>query len=447
MNSSTHPDFSAAPRRAVSDLWPCPLASTRVHATVRVPGSKSETNRALVLAAISDGPSTVYHGLQARDSELMIAGLRTLGVRIETGDDGWVVHPPLQFNGTGVIDCGLAGTVMRFLPPLAAVGRGQFGFAGDPRAAERPLRPLLDALADMGADLPDDAVGLPFMLNGRPDLPGGPIIIDAHQSSQFVSALLLAAPTFAQGLDLRHVGPPIPSQPHIDMTVAMLRDRGVVVDTSTENRWIVAPGPVAARDITVEPDLSNAAAFLAAAAVTGGTVVIPDWPRHTAQPGDRIRDILSRFGADVHFEDDGLHVTGGLHLHGVDHLDLSEVSELTPVVAAVAALSEGSTRIHGVGHIRGHETDRLAALDEELSNLGCRVVQHDDGLTIHPKLLHGGVFRTYADHRMAHCAAVLGLVVDDITIDDIGCTTKTMPEFPDLWWQMVLDSENWVENQ
>ncbi|RCK71012.1 3-phosphoshikimate 1-carboxyvinyltransferase [Desertihabitans brevis] len=423
--------------------WFAPRAEERVHARVRVPGSKSETNRALVLAAIADGPSTITGGLDARDTQLMRDALRALGTTIDDGTDVWRVTPAADDHRMGgTIDCGLAGTVMRFVPPLAATVPGTVTFDGDEAARSRPMLPLLDALTDIGADL-DDSDALPFTLTGRPDLPGGPVNIDASTSSQYVSALLLAAPRFARGIDLRHVGPTLPSLPHIAMTVAMLRERGVDVDQPEEHRWVVAPGPVQARDVTIEPDLSNAAPFLAAALVTEGRVTVHDWPAETDQPGAMLVDLFSAMGARVELTEDGLTLTGTGHVRALE-ADLSAASELTPVLAAVCALAHGTSHLTGIGHIRGHETDRLAALEAELHGLGAAVSQHEDGLTIHPRLLHGGTWRTYADHRMAQAGAVLGLVVDDITLDDIGCTSKTMPQFPELWDDMLAQSDRWL---
>ncbi len=419
--------------------WPAPTAEAPINATVAVPGSKSETNRALILAALSIGPSTITGGLEARDTELMRNALRRLGVEITETGDQWLVTPPSTFRADGPIDCGLAGTVMRFVPPVAALAEGPVAFDGDEAAYARPMLVILSALADLGARVEDDRTALPFVLEGDPGLRGGEVTVDASASSQFVSGLLLAGARYARGVDVRHHGGPIPSLPHIEMTVAMLRDRGVQVDDSQPNRWVVAPGPIAARDVTIEPDLSNAAPFLAAAAITGGTVRVPHWPARTNQPGDQIRDILQRFGADVELRDGVLSVHGTDHLHGVD-LELRDASELTPVVAAVAALADATTHIYGVAHIRGHETDRLAALEAELERLGAHVNQTDDGLTIHPKLLGGDVWRTYADHRMAHAGALLGLIVPEVELDDISCTSKTMPEFAELWAKMIDDS-------
>jgi len=416
--------------------WAAPAASAPVNATVNVPGSKSETNRALVLAALASGPSVISGGLEARDTQLMRDALRQLGVQIAETSGQWQVSPPRTFRAGGTIDCGLAGTVMRFVPPLAALADGEVAFDGDEQSYVRPMDVILNALATLGAGVEGGATSLPFRLHGRPDLPGGVVEVDASASSQFISGLLLAGARFAEGIDVRHDGLPVPSLPHIEMTVAMLRERGVEVDDAEPNRWVVRPGPIAPLDVAIEPDLSNAAPFLAAAAVTGGTVRVPRWPAHSHQPGDHVREMLTRFGAEVSLDESGLTVHGTDHLHGVD-LDLHEASELTPVAAALAALADHTSHLRGVAHIRGHETDRLAALEAELERVGAGVQQTEDGLTIHPRLLGGDVWRTYADHRMAHAGALLGLVVPGIEIDDIGCTAKTMPEFAELWTTMI----------
>jgi 3-phosphoshikimate 1-carboxyvinyltransferase len=418
--------------------WAAPLAPAPIRAMVTVPGSKSETNRALVLAALASGQSLISDGLDARDTQLMRAGLRALGVEIVEGGNSWQIVPPASFAGDVTIDCGLAGTVMRFLPPLALLADGPVHFDGDEQAYARPMAPLLDALTALGAAVTAEGGRLPFTVAGRASARS--VTLDASGSSQFLSGLLMVAARLHHGLEVRHAGPPIPSLPHVEMTVAMLRERHVRVSTAEPNRWVVSPGPIAASELRVEPDLSNAAPFLAAAAVTGGEVTVPHWPGSTAQPGEAIGDILTAFGAEVGFDERGLTVRGTDHLHGVD-LDLSAASELTPVVAAVAALADGTSHLRGIAHIRGHETDRLAALATELERLGSHVTETDDGLTIHPKLLGGDLWRTYADHRMAQAGAVLGLVVPDVQLDDIGCTAKTMPEFPHLWQSMIDATE------
>jgi 3-phosphoshikimate 1-carboxyvinyltransferase len=417
--------------------WAAPEAPAPITATVVVPGSKSETNRALILAALASGPSMITGGLEARDTQLMRDALRALGVAIVEDHDRWQVTPPRTFVGGGTIECGLAGTVMRFVPPIAALADGPVRFDGDQQAYSRPMGPMLDALSALGAAV--DSQSLPFNVTGSTQLAGGTIVVDASASSQFISGLLLTGARYADGIDLQHVGPEVPSSPHIQMTLAMLRARGVTIDDSSPNRWIVSPGTIQPRDVAIEPDLSNAAPFLAAAAITGGTVTVPKWPSRTLQPGDAIRGILQHFGARVALEGDNLLVQGTDHIHGVD-LDLNAAAELTPVVAAIAALADHTSHLRGVAHIRGHETDRLEALETELNRLGNHVHQTDDGLTIHPRLLGGDLWHTYADHRMAQAGALLGLVVPEIVLDDIGCTSKTMPEFEYLWTKMINDS-------
>jgi 3-phosphoshikimate 1-carboxyvinyltransferase len=418
--------------------WSAPSAPAPIRATVPIPGSKSETNRALIIAALAEGPSVIINGLDARDTRLMRDALRSLGVRITEQGNRWQIDPPSRLRAGGRIDCGLAGTVMRFVPPMAALAPGPVLFDGDQQAYARPMKVILGALRRLGART--DRSALPFTLTGDANLAGGPVTLDASESSQFISGLLLSGARYANGVDVRHEGPPIPSLPHIEMTVAMLRARGVEVNDSEPNRWIVRPGRIAARDVTIEPDLSNAAPFLAAAAVTGGTVTVPGWPAHTYQPGQQIRDILQRFGAEVSWHGGELQVQGTYHLHGVD-VDLHGASELTPVVAAVAALADSTSHLRGIGHIRGHETDRLAALETELNRLGAHASQTEDGLVIHPRLLGGDIWHTYADHRMAQAGAVLGLVVPDVELDDVACTAKTMPEFVDLWNAMIVESQ------
>jgi 3-phosphoshikimate 1-carboxyvinyltransferase len=416
-----------------------------VIATVSLPGSKSLTNRYLVLAALATQPSRLRAPLRSRDTLLMAAAVRALGVDITdvpgTGSfgDDWLVTPAALggHSGTAHVDCGLAGTIMRFLPPVAALADGDIRFDGDPRARERPMGPVLAALRDLGTDVDDGGTGrLPFTIRGRGSVRGGSVRIDASASSQFVSGLLLAGARFDEGVQVEHVGPPIPSEPHVVMTVEALRDVGVVVDEPAEATWRVHPGPVGALDVQVEPDLSNAAPFLAAAAVTGGSVTVPGWPQHTTQAGDLLRDLLDSMGADVSLGRDGLTVTGTGDLYGID-ADLHTAGELTPVVAALAALADSPSHLHGVAHLRGHETDRLAALATELGALGCGVKQTGDGLIIEPAPLTGGLFHTYDDHRIAHAAAVIGLRVAGLRVENIDTTAKTLPGFAGLWERML----------
>ncbi|HEU4947348.1 MAG TPA: 3-phosphoshikimate 1-carboxyvinyltransferase [Kribbella sp.] len=416
--------------------WPAPRPDGPVSGRVTVPGSKSISNRALILAAIADGPSTLSGLLAARDTSLMRAALVSLGVGISE-KNGLVTVTPGSLKGPAAIDCGLAGTVMRFVPPVAALADGVISFDGDPYARERPMHVILDALRRLGVDIDDrDAGRMPYSVNGTGSVRGGEVTLDASGSSQFVSALLLAGARYEEGVDIRHDGKPVPSQPHIDMSVAMLRERGVQVDDSDPNRWVVSPGPIRALDTAIEPDLSNAAPFLAAAAITGGTVTVTGWPQSTTQPGDQLREIFTRFGAEVSLDRAGLTLRGTGEVHGVD-LDLRDVGELTPVIAAVAALADGPSYLRGIAHLRFHETDRLAALETELNAVGAEVTQTADGLEIRPKALHGGLFGTYHDHRMAHAAAVIGLAVDGLRIENVATTAKTMPEFPELWSDLI----------
>ncbi|MBN9097242.1 MULTISPECIES: 3-phosphoshikimate 1-carboxyvinyltransferase [unclassified Pseudonocardia] len=417
----------------MTSSWPAPLASGPVHGRVAVPGSKSVTNRALLLAALSGGPASVSGAPATRDTALMVGALRSLGVPIEVDGEHVTVAAYDRLHG-GTVDCGLAGTVMRFVPPAAALADGPVAFDGDPHARNRPMGTVLDALRALGASIEGDA--LPFTLHGTGALNGGDVVIDASASSQFVSGLLLSAARFEKGVTVHHDGKPVPSLPHIEMTVDMLRTAGVDVDDSEANTWRVAPGPIRPRDWAVEPDLSNAAVFLAAAAVTGGRVTVAGWPAGSTQPGVEVLSVLAQFGATVDASDGGMTVTGPDRLDGVD-VDLHDASELTPTIAAVAALASGPSRIRGVAHIRGHETDRLAALVAEINRLGGDASETEDGLLIRPAAMHGGLWGAYADHRMATAGALIGLVVPDVEIDDIGCTDKTIPDFPGRWAGLV----------
>ncbi|MFD8547572.1 3-phosphoshikimate 1-carboxyvinyltransferase [Streptomyces sp. NPDC059649] len=441
-------------------LWPAPVAPGAVDATVTVPGSKSVTNRGLVLAALSSEPGWLRRPLRSRDTLLMAEALRTMGVGIEetassssAGSAGVVDQPgggeawriiPAGLHGPATVDVGNAGTVMRFLPPVAALADGPVRFDGDPRSYERPLGGVIDALRSLGARIDDDnRSALPMTVFGSGALEGGAVEIDASSSSQFVSALLLSAPRFNQGVEVRHVGAALPSMPHIRMTVDMLRSVGAQVDTpeagGEPNVWRVTPGALLGRDLVVEPDLSNAQPFLAAALVTGGRVTIPDWPEHTTQPGDALREIFTTMGGSCELTDQGLTFTGSGRIHGID-VDLSEVGELTPGIAAVAALADSPSTLRGVAHLRLHETDRLAALTKELNELGGDVTETADGLHIRPRPLHGGIFHTYEDHRLATAAAVIGLAVEGVEVENVATTAKTLPDFPALWTDMLAAS-------
>ena len=430
-----------SPPAPAPDPWPAPLAGGPLRAVVALPGSKSVTNRALVLAALSGGRSTVRRPLRSRDSELMSQALRGLGVDVtDTADGDWLVDGvagPLQPR-TDAVDVGNAGTVARFLPPVATLAVGDVRFDGDPRVRERPLGPLLEALRALGADL-DGVAGLPLVVSGRGSLPGGPVQLDASASSQFVSGLLLSAPRFEQGVAVRHVGGRLPSAPHLAMTVEALRAAGATVDDSEPGSWTVSPGPLVPRDAVVEPDLSTAAAYLAAPLVSGGSVTVPGWPRRTSQPGALLPELLEAMGGRVERTDDSVTVSAGDRLRGID-ADLGEASELTPVLAALAALADSPSRFTGVAHIRLHETDRLAALATEVNALGGDVRELADGVEVRPRPLTGGVMDSYDDHRVAMAWAVLGLGVAGVQVRDVATTRKTVPDFVGSWSRMLSGS-------
>ncbi|SDX79153.1 3-phosphoshikimate 1-carboxyvinyltransferase [Geodermatophilus africanus] len=418
----------------MSSVWTTPHHAAPVDAVVALPGSKSLTARALVLAALADGPGRLVRPLRARDTDLMAAGLRALGVRVDEDGEDWVVVPG-ALRGPAEVDAGLAGTVLRFLPPVAALADGPVRLDGDPRLHERPNAGLIAALRDLGVRVDDGGRGrAPFTVHGTGRVRGGAVTVDASESSQIVSGLLLAAARFDEGVHLALAGG-VPSMPHVEMTVESLRERGVDV-VRTERGWRVTPGPVAARDEVLEPDLSNAAPFLAAALVTGGRVTVRDWPAATTQPGGRLDALLGAMGADVERTDEGLRVTGTGTVRPLV-ADLGEVGELTPVLAAVCALADGTSRLTGVAHLRGHETDRLQALDEVLTAVGGRVEQLPDGLVIEPGPHRAARLDSYADHRMVHAAAVLGLAVEGVEVRDPDAVSKTLPDFVARWDGML----------
>ena len=389
-----------------------------------------------MLAALADGDSRVERPLRARDTDLMIKALRTLGVSVDDRDGAWTVSPATLHGG--VVDTGLAGTVMRFVPPIAALADAPVTFDGDERARDRPMWTLIDALRQAGVVVDDAGRGrLPFTVRGSGWVAGGKVEIDASTSSQFVSALLLAGARYEKGIEIVHVGEGgLVSAPHIEMTIDMLSRLGVEVVRPTRTSWLVAPGPLHAHDLIIEPDLSNAAPFLAAALATGGAVTVPGWPATTTQAGDALRFLLARMGADVTFDGDDLTVRGTGTIAPL-YADLRDVTELVTVVAALAALADGPSQLSGLAHMRGHETDRLTALRTELNRLGGEVVQTPEALRVTPRPLHGGVWRAYSDHRMATAGAVLGLVVDGVQVDNIATTNKTLPDFPGMWARML----------
>lgn len=428
--------------------WNAPSSSKELNATITIPGSKSVMNRALILAALADSPSRLIRPLHSRDTELMAMALRALGIGItetnnDSGEEVWEVTPAPLF-GPASIDVGNAGTVMRFMLPIAALAKGLINFDGDPRSHERPLGPLIKALEDLGVLIDHkNRYSLPLLINGSGLISGGEIAVDASKSSQFLSALLLAGSRMRDGLTLRNSSTSLPSQPHIDMTLAMLRDFGAKVEVSSKNNsqtWSVKAGNLKGRELVIEPDLSNAAPFMAAPMICGGSVIIRDWPKVTTQPGDRLREIFTSMGARIEFVESkdmrGLKVSGTGEIRGIE-IDLHDEGELTPSIAALAALANSPSHLKGIGHLRLHETDRLNALANEINALGGKVTEEEGALRIEPAKLklnaNENLFRTYEDHRMATAGAIIGLALPGLVIENIETTRKTLPDFPGLW--------------
>ena len=417
--------------------WTAPSVQRPIHSIVSIPGSKSATNRAFVLAALGDSISKISKPLLARDTELMLKALEKLGCQINRDEDVIEISPMKQVHQDLTIDVGLAGTVMRFVPALAALSAGVAHFDGDERARNRPMKTLISALKNLGISVDDQSTGsLPFSIASDGMVQGGEITIDASESSQFVSALLLAAPRFKNGLIIKHVGKNLPSLPHIEMTIDMLKQVGVAVTTIDKNSWKVIPSKIKSKNWVIEPDLSNAGPFLAAAMVTKGEVTIPDWPQQTTQAGNAWIEILTKMGANVSLNEKGLTVKNSNEIKGID-FDLSDVGELTPVLVSIALFANSSSTLSGIAHLRGHETDRLAALVENIKSIGGDAEETSDGLIIRPAKLKAGMWKAFDDHRMATAGAVIGLVVSGIEVDDIKTTSKTLPDFEKMWAHLV----------
>jgi len=426
----------------MTQLWPAPhRGHTPVNARITIPGSKSVTNRALILAALADSPSLLRKPLHSRDSALMIAGLQAIGVGIEQAANGDLTVTPAKLFGPASVDVGNAGTVMRFLPPVAAMAQGLIHFDGDARSHERPLGPVIAALESLGVSIEHGSrYSLPLTINANGQLRGGVVDVDASSSSQFISALLLVAPATKAGITIRHTGSTLPSMPHIEMTVQMLREVGVNVDVINGKEWRVSPAVTHGREITIEPDLSNAAPFMGAAMICGGSVTITDWPKVTTQPGDQLRTIFSQMGATIAFTEtphgSNLTITSDGTIHGID-VDLHDVGELTPSIAALCALADTPSSLRGIGHLRLHETDRLAALAAEINALGGDVDEEESALHISPAPLHSGTFHSYEDHRLATAGAMIGLRINGISVENIETTQKTLPDFPGAWMELL----------
>jgi 3-phosphoshikimate 1-carboxyvinyltransferase len=429
--------------------WTAPTAQRAISARLELPGSKSITNRALVLAALAQGPTRIGRPLRARDTELMAGAIGALGATVAPsvtpeGDprgDGWLVTPGWR-DDAATVDVGNAGTVIRFVPPVAALATADVAFRGDARAAQRPVGPLLTALEALGARIDDDGRrAVPFTVRGQGRMPGGTVTLDASGSSQLVSGLLLAAARYDKGAEIRHSGPRVPSAPHIAMTVAMLRAAGADVETGpppVNDVWRVHPGALSPGAIDVEPDLSNAGPFLAAAVATGGEVTLAGWPQAGLQASAQILDVVTRMGATAQATGDGMRVAGTGAIHGIT-ADLGDISELAPPLVALAALADSPSTFTGIGHMRTHECDRLAALVTEIGKFGGDVTELPDGLHIRPRPLRsdGASFDSHNDHRLVMAGAVLGLAVPGVLIRNAATVAKTFPGFRELWGQML----------
>ena len=415
-------------------------ASKPISAIVTIPGSKSATNRALILAALATTPSRIRKPLSSRDTDLMVKGLQSLGCKIEQiktdqGFDYQVI--PGKLTGPTQIDVGNAGTVMRFLPPIAALATGLIHFDGDERSHQRPIEPVLSALEQLGVSVEhNNKYKLPITINGAGKIKGGTVEIDASASSQFVSALLLVAPATQEGITIKNIGPSLPSAPHIEMTIQMLEKFGATVQR-TASSWSVQPCQLIGQDLVIEPDLSNAAPFMAAAMICGGSVQVSDWPLSTTQPGDQLRSIFTKMGAKVELNASGLTITGSGKIDGID-IDLGDVGELTPSIAAVASLATTPSTLRGISHLRLHETDRLSALANEINNLGGSVTEGPGDLIIKPSKMNASqIFRSYEDQRMATAGAVISLAGEEVVIENIETTRKTLSDFPGMWQGML----------
>lgn len=439
----------------LSNLWPAPLATRPLNATVTVPGSKSLSNRYLILAALGNEPVTLVGLLRSRDTDLMMGALEALGVRCDvdtTTDTTVTVTPPSsgRFNGNVDVFCGLAGTVMRFLPGLALLADGPVNFDGDEQAYARPMRPVLDGLKQLGAKIEyHGEIGrLPFTITPPTELPAAQarVSIDSSGSSQFISGLLLIGSKLPGGLRLTHTGEKTPSLPHIRMTVADVTGAGGAIEADESARtWTVEPRAIQLSDkVTVEPDLSNAAPFLGAALIAGGTVRVPHWPETTTQPGGLLPGYLEQMGAKISFPTiDGVRyceVTGDGTVRGLGSFDLTAAGEIAPSLTAILVFADKPTDMVGIGHLRGHETNRLEALVNEIRRIGGVAEELPDGLRIEPvpsETLHEANMETYADHRMATFAAMLGLRISDIQVINVATTRKTLPDFVGMWNGML----------
>jgi len=417
--------------------WHAPTINFAINSTLDIPGSKSATNRAFVLAALGNSKSTISNPLFARDTNLMLDALKQLGCDVLKKENSVEISPMKKNHDEISIDVGLAGTVMRFVPPLAALGMGITHFDGDERARNRPMKTLIESLKKLNVNVIDKHDGkLPFSIVSEGEIVGGELEIDASESSQFISALMLVGAKFKNGITIKHVGENLPSLPHIQMTIEMLKEVGVITNQIDKTIWKIDNQEIKSKDWKIEPDLSNAGPFLAAAMVTNGEVRIKDWPAQTTQAGNAWIEILTLMGANIQLNSNDLILKNNSEIKGIKY-NLQDVGELTPVLVAISLFANSKSEFSGISHLRGHETDRLAALVENINSIGGDAKETQDGLIITPKELHGGIWKAFDDHRMATAGAVIGLKVKDIYVDDIATTSKTLPNFEKMWHKMV----------
>jgi 3-phosphoshikimate 1-carboxyvinyltransferase len=402
-------------------------------ATVTVPGSKSLTNRALLIAALAAGRSVLTGALASDDTRYMAGALRALGIRVEQEDRAAGARFTVQGQGgrfpvsEAEIFIGASGTAARFLTAALALGHGRYVLDGVPRMRERPIEPLLMALRQLGATIySQEGTGCPPVVAEAAGLPGEICRVRGDLSSQFLSALLMVGPYAGGGMTV-HVEGELVSRPYIGITTSIMRDFGVTV-LEQGDRYIVPPGVYTAREYAIEPDATAASYFYAAAALTGGTVRVAGLGRGAVQGDLAFVDVLERMGCTIERGADAITVHGPAQLRGVD-ADMGDISDTAQTLAAIAPFASGPVTMRGLAHARLKETDRVAAVAAELRKLGGQVEERPDGLTIHPSALHAGTVATYDDHRMAMSFALIGLRVPGIRIADPGCVAKTFPDF------------------
>jgi len=438
-----------SPTLQMPDRMEIPLCSGPVTGTVRPPGSKSITNRALVCASLARGESLLEGALDSDDTRVMVGGLAALGIPVAADWD----RGELRMSGAGgtipataaTIDCAASGTTMRFLAAVCALGHGTYRLDGTARMRQRPIGDLLAPLRDLGIDAVAESPGeCPPVVIRSSGLAGGTVSVRGGTSSQFASGLALAAPCTPQGMQIDFTGRLV-SVPYLEMTRRVMERFGARCDPLPDGGWHVPPTGYTGCRYAIEPDASAASYFFAAAAITGGTVTVPGLSRRSLQGDVAFCDALERMGCTVtwhpehgHGDECGITVAGRAS-RGID-IDMNAISDTVPTLAAVAVFAEGPTIIRNVAHIRDKETDRIGDLVRELRRAGVDAREMPDGLVITPGshvAVHGASIATYDDHRMAMSMALVGLGVPGIQIQDPGCVGKTFPRYWETLWRLI----------